>query len=195
MTNGFGALMHRMNYINRWGLMRNARSESLAEHSHSAAYVAHILACIAKARYQADVDPENVVCFALYHDASEIMTGDMPTPVKYGNDRMRDEYKKVEKVAQRHLISMLPNDIAEYVKPAITAENLNDREKAIVKAADKLCALIKCIEEQAAGNSEFKSAQESTLEILGNNPLPETALFLEEFIPAYSMTLDELMAL
>lgn len=195
MVNGFGALMHRINYINRWGLMRNARSESLAEHSLCTAYVAHILACIANARFSAGVDPERTVCFALYHDASEIMTGDLPTPVKYSNESMRDEYKKVEKVAVRHLVSMLPNDIAGLIKPSVTGEELPERERAIVKAADKLCALIKCIEEETAGNSEFSSAKASTMEMLMSNPLPETLCFIEEFIPAYSMTLDELMAL
>ncbi len=193
--NGFGALMHRMNYINRWGLMRNSRAESLAEHALCTAYIAHILACIANVRYGADVNPEHVACAALYHDASEIMTGDMPTPVKYGNDNMRDEYKKVEKVAQRHIISMLPNDLSAAIAPAITMETLGERERKLVKAADKLCALIKCIEEENNGNTEFASAKQSTLEILRSDPLPETAYYLEEFIPAYALTLDELMVL
>ena len=195
MRNGFGALMHRMNYINRWGLMRNSRSESLAEHSLSCAFIAHILACIANTRFDADVDVEQVVCCAMYHDAAEILTGDMPTPVKYNNERVRDEVKKIEKVAQRHLIAMLPNDIAELASPAVTMENLSQREKEIIKASDKLCALIKCLEEEAAGNTEFSSAKRSTIEILESDPLPETRLFLDEFIPAYSLTLDELMAL
>jgi 5'-deoxynucleotidase len=195
MINGFGALVHRMNYIGRWGLMRNARPESLAEHAMCTAYVAHILACIARSRYGARVDPERTACFALYHDASEIITGDLPTPVKYANEGMRDEYKKLEKTARRRLISMLPDDIAEAIKPSVTGEKLSERELRIVKAADKLCALIKCIEEEAAGNSEFASAKSSILKTLNADALPETACFLGEFIPAYSMTLDELMAL
>lgn len=195
MPSGFGALMHRMNYINRWGLMRNTRSESLSEHTVCTAYVAHLLACMANARFGADVDPYKIACGALYHDASEIMTGDLPTPVKYNNAQMRAEYARVEKQAEQRLVSMLPADIAEMVAPDITGERLSARERAIIKAADKMSALIKCIEEEAAGNTEFKSAKRSTLATLQTDPLPETVCFLEEFIPAYALTLDELMAL
>lgn len=193
--NGFGALMHRMNYINRWGLMRNSRTESLSEHSLCTSYVAHLLACIANARFEAGVDADKIACCALYHDAAEIITGDMPTPVKYSNDRIREEYKQVEHEAQNRLVSMLPADLAEWVSPAVSGSELNERERAIVKAADKLSALIKCIEEETAGNTEFASAKQSTLAILKTEPLPETTYFLEEFIPAYALTLDELMAL
>lgn len=193
--NGFGAMMHRMKYVNRWGLMRSARSESLAEHAMGAATVAHLLACIAKARFGADVDPERTACYALYHDAGEILTGDLPTPVKYGDEAMREEYKRVEQIAQRRLVSALPDDIGALVGPIFCGEALSERERDIVKAADRLCALIKCIEEEAAGNTEFKSAKKSTLARLKKNMLPETEFFIQEFIPAYPLTLDELMAL
>lgn len=195
MTNGFGAIMHRMNYINRWGLMRNARTESLSEHTLSTAYIAHLLACMANARFGARVDINKLTCAALYHDAPEILTGDLPTPVKYGNERMRAEYKQVEQQAQRQLVSMLPADIAPLMAGALTGEELTERERAILKAADKLSALIKCIEEEAAGNTEFASAKQATIDTLNTDPLPETVCFLEEFIPAYSLTLDELMRL
>lgn len=195
MTSGFGAIMHRMNYINRWGLMRNSRYESLAEHTVCTAYVAHLLACMANARFEAGVDPHKIACNALYHDAAEILTGDLPTPVKYSNDRMRAEYKHVEQAAEQRLVAMLPADIADAVAPAVTGGDLSEREQGIIKAADKLSALIKCIEEEAAGNTEFQSAKRSTLDTLTSDPLPETACFLEEFIPAYALTLDELMAL
>jgi len=193
--NGFAALMYRMNYINRWGLMRNSRNESLAEHSLCTAYVAHILGCIAGVRYKADVNIDKIVCHALYHDAAEIMTGDLPTPVKYANSAMIGEYKKVESMAIERLVALLPGDIAEVMQSSITGEDLNERERAIIKAADKICAYIKCLEEQSAGNSEFETAKQSTLALLMDHPLPETKDFIEEYIPAYSMTLDQLMAL
>lgn len=193
--NSFGAMIHRMNYINRWGLMRSARTESLAEHAMCAAYMAHLLACIAKTYFGAAVDPEKTACYALYHDAGEILTGDLPTPVKYGNDAMRAEYKKVEQAAQQRLVSALPGELGALMEPVFTGEALSDRERDIVKAADRLCALIKCMEEEAAGNTEFKSAKESTLKRLRRDMLPETEYFLKEFIPAYPLTLDELMAL
>ena len=193
--NGFAALMYRMNYINRWGLMRNSRSESLAEHSLCTAYIVHILGSIAQVRYGASVNIDRMVCHALYHDAAEIMTGDLPTPVKYANESMRGEYKKVESMAVERLVGLLPKDLEPAMRSSVTGEDLNEREKAIVKAADKLCAYIKCLEEQSAGNSEFDTAKQSTLAMLMDSPLPETRDFIDEYIPAYSMTLDQLMAL
>ena len=193
--NGFAALMYRMNYINRWGLMRNSRPESLSEHSLCVSYIAHILCAIAKVRYDAPVDIDRTVCAALYHDAGEIMTGDLPTPVKYANKTIHAAYKNVEENAVERLTALLPVDLAPVVRSRITGEDLNDRERAIVKAADKICAYIKCIEEQSAGNREFDTAKQSTLALLLDQPLPETKDFIEEFIPAYSMTLDQLMSM
>jgi len=195
MVNGFAAILYRQSYINRWGLMRNARFESLAEHSLSCAYVAHILVCLATARFGAEADIEKTVMHALYHDASEIMTGDLPTPVKYSSEPMRNEYKKVEKLALERLCGMLPPDLVSCIRPSLTGEDLNDRERAIVKAADRLCAYIKCVEEERQGNTEFSSAKDTTLESIMKNPLPETLCFLAECMPAFSMTLDQLMSL
>ncbi len=182
-----------MSYITRWGLMRNARNESLSEHSLFTAYTAHYLACSASVRFGADVRPELVACAAMYHDAAEILTGDMPTPVKYGNDALRDEYKKVEASAERRLADMLPDDVREVMMPPLTGSCLNERERAIVKAADKLSALVKCIEELSSGSNEFRSAYNSTLDALSDIPLPEVRAYLDECIPAFSLTLDELL--
>lgn len=194
MSSGFGALIARMNYITRWGLMRNSRSETLSEHSAITASIAHLLACAARDIFGAeDVSPERTACCALYHDAAEILTGDMPTPVKYSNENLRSEYKKVEREAEGRLIDMLPETLKQSVGASVRGEGLSERERRIIKAADKLSALIKCIEEEQAGNTEFKSAKSSTLALLAEDTLPETQYFIEEFLPAYSLTLDELL--
>ena len=174
--------------------MRNSRSETLSEHSAITASIAHLLACAARDIYGAeDVSPERTACCALYHDAAEILTGDMPTPVKYSNENLRSEYKKVEREAEGRLIDMLPEALKISVGASVRGENLSERERKIIKAADKLSALIKCIEEEQAGNTEFKSAKRSTLALLAEDTLPETQYFIEEFLPAYSLTLDELL--
>lgn len=193
--NGFGAMLHRINYIDRWGLMRNARRESLSEHSFGVAYIAHILAAMAQVRYGADIDIDRVVCCALYHDASEVLTGDMPTPVKYGNEALRREYKAVEQAAQKRVVEKIPADLRAVLGGAIEEQGLSDRERQIIKSADKLSALIKCLEEETNGNTEFRSAKESALKALKSDPNPETADFLNEMIPAYVLTLDEILAL
>ncbi|MDO4567103.1 MAG: 5'-deoxynucleotidase [Oscillospiraceae bacterium] len=194
MASGFGAMMARMNYITRWGLMRSGRAETLSEHAAMTALVAHILACCAIELFGAeDVDEKRVVCRALYHDAAEILTGDMPTPVKHSNESLRAEYKKVEKAAQERLLGMLPETLKGRMSEVFDSAALSERERRIIKAADKLAALIKCIEEEAGGNTEFASAKRSTLATLAEAPLPETKYFIEEFLPAYSLTLDELL--
>lgn len=188
-------MLARMNYINRWGLMRNSRAESLSEHSLFTAYLAHYLGVLAVRRFGAlDVDPVKAACAAMYHDASEILTGDMPTPVKYGSDALRDEYKRVEAAAERRLIDLLPPDLQEDYSPMISGEGLTVHERRIVKAADKLSALVKCSEEMAAGGREFSSALESTLSSLRQDTLPETGYFLSECLPAFNLTLDELLS-
>ncbi len=184
----FGALLMRMNYINRWGLMRNARSETLSEHAVATAAIASILGYIAKEVYGVDVDPEKITCRALYHDAGEILNGDLPTPVKYRNETIRDAYKKLEAESEERILATLPEELQRVMRPLITGEDMNLREKQIVKTADKLAALVKCIEEEQSGNNEFASAKESTLNILRKDPSPET-----EYFPAYSLTLDELL--
>ena len=193
MSYGFTALFSRMNYIDRWGLMRNSRRETLAEHSAVTACVAHVLAAAARDVYGADADPEKVVTAALYHDMSETLTGDMPTPVKYANDDIKNSYKQVEKEAELSVCRMLPAELRDAVSGYITGDSLNDRERKIVKAADKLSALIKCIEERRSGNREFESAEAATLASIQDMDLPELRYFIGRFLPSYSMTLDELM--
>lgn len=187
----FFAYLSRMRYINRWGLMRNTFQENIQEHSHMVAVLAHALAVIRRDLFGGDLDPEHAAVLALYHDAPEILTGDLPTPVKYYNPEIREAYREVEEVSARRLLSMLP----EALRPAYEPLLLEDPESeyhALVKAADKLSAYIKCVEEVKAGNTEFRQAAEQTYHILEDSPLPEVAYFLEHFLPGFSLTLDEL---
>ncbi|MEG0750402.1 MAG: 5'-deoxynucleotidase [Oscillospiraceae bacterium] len=196
MPSGFSAMLARMNYINRWGLMRNTRSETLSEHSLATATTAHMLACAATDLFDAeDVSPERVACCAIYHDAAEIMTGDLPTPVKYSNERIRSEYKKLESDAEIRLCSMAPDELRGTIRPYVTGEMLSLHEQQIIKAADKICALVKCLEEEGNGNTEFASAKSAILAWLSNSQLPETQYFIEELLPCFSFTLDELLSL
>lgn len=191
MYHNFFALISRMRYIGRWGLMRNTFQENIQEHSHMVAVLAHALAVIRRDLFGGDLDPEHAAVLALYHDAPEILTGDLPTPVKYYNPEIREAYREVEEVSARRLLSMLP----EALRPAYEPFLLEDPESeyhALVKAADKLSAYIKCVEEVKAGNTEFRQAAEQTYHILEDSPLPEVAYFLEHFLPGFSLTLDEL---
>lgn len=191
MSHNFFALISRMRYIGRWGLMRNTFQENIQEHSHMVAVLAHALAVIRRDLFGGDLDPEHAAMLALYHDAPEILTGDLPTPVKYYNPEIREAYREVEEVSARRLLSMLP----EALRPAYESLLLEDPESeyhALVKAADKLSAYIKCVEEVKAGNTEFRQAAEQTYRILEDSPLPEVAYFLEHFLPGFSLTLDEL---
>ncbi len=190
---GFSALIARMSYIYRWGLMRNTRSESLAEHSLFTATTAHILGLIAKEIYNADLSPERIATAALYHDLSETMTGDLPTPIKYRNETLKREYKAVEQEAVETISDMLPDEIKGEVKQIMSCAQLNEREKAILKSADKISALVKCIEEEQSGNTEFLSAKQATLKLLEQSELPETRYFLKHFIPSFSKNLDNLL--
>ena len=191
MSHNFFALISRMRYIGRWGLMRNTFQENIQEHSHMVAVLPHALAVIRRDIFGGDLDPEHAAVLALYHDAPEILTGDLPTPVKYYNPEIREAYREVEEVSARRLLSMLP----EALRPAYEPLLLEDQESeyhALVKAADKLSAYIKCVEEVKAGNTEFRQAAEQTYHILEDSPLPEVAYFLEHFLPGFSLTLDEL---
>ncbi len=191
MSHNFFALISRMRYIGRWGLMRNTFQENIQEHSHMVAVLAHALAVIRRDLFGGDLDPEHAAVLALYHDAPEILTGDLPTPVKYYNPEIREAYREVEEVSARRLLSMLP----EALRPAYESLLLEDPESeyhALVKAADKLSAYIKCVEEVKAGNTEFRQAAEQTYHVLEASPLPEVAYFLEHFLPGFSLTLDEL---
>ena len=191
MANEFYALLSRMRYITRWGLMRNSFSENIQEHSHQVAVLAHALALIRRdILHLPGPSPERCAVAGLYHDASEILTGDMPTPIKYYNPAMKDAYKQVEQVANRHLLELLPPQLQAAYAPYLLADD--DPVAPIVKAADKLAAYIKCIEEQKAGNAEFESAARQALAVMEQMALPELNWFLAECLPAFRQNLDEL---
>lgn len=187
----FFAYLSRMRYIDRWGLMRNTVEENIQEHSHMVAVLAHALAVIRRDVLGGQADPGLAAAAALYHDAPEILTGDLPTPVKYDNPEIRDAYKQVEAVAARKLLGMLPEALRPAFSPLLL-EEYDPGTRALVKAADKLSAHLKCLEELKAGNTEFKQAAEQTLEALTQMGLPEVDYFLEHFLPAFQLTLDEL---
>lgn len=188
----FYAMLSRMKLINRWGLMRNTRSETISEHSFETAVIAHALAVLRNTRFGGSADPERTAVLALFHDAPEIFTGDLPTPVKYHNPKIRDAYKEVELVAQNRLLNLLPSDLKPSYSAIMFAEQ--DGDKALlplVKAADKISALIKCMEEGRMGNTEFQKAESALLETVRGMELPEAECFIEEFLPSYGLTLDE----
>lgn len=186
----FFAMLSRMKYIERWGLMRNTQTENLCEHSFETAVIAHALAVLHNTRFQGEVDAERVALAALFHDSTEIITGDLPTPVKYYNPELRNAYREVEEAAQEKLIHMLPEDLRPVYRPLICEEE-DPKIQKFVKAADKISALIKCVEERHVGNTEFESAEQSTREAIQAMHLPEADCFLKEFLPSYSLTLDE----
>ena len=191
MANEFYALLGRMRYITRWGLMRNTFSENIQEHSHQVAVLAHALALIRREILGLDgPDPEKCATAALYHDASEILTGDLPTPIKYHDPEIRAAYKRVERLYGQRLLDLLPPELRKHYAPF----GLEDEPELepIVKGADKLSAYIKCIEEQKAGNTEFDSAAKQTLDAIHAMARPELEWFLAECLPAFSLSLDEL---
>ena len=187
----FFAYLSRMRYINRWGLMRNTFQENIQEHSHMVAVLAHALAVIRRDVFGKPADPGLAAAAALFHDAPEILTGDLPTPVKYYNPEIREAYGQVEAVSARKLLSMLPEQLRGAYAPLVT-EQYDEEIRALVKAADKLSAYIKCVEELKAGNSEFRQAARQTREALEASALPEVAYFTEHFLPSFSLTLEEL---
>ena len=191
MANEFYALLGRMRYITRWGLMRNTFSENISEHSHMTAVLAHALALIRRDILKLPgPDPNRCAVAALYHDASEILTGDLPTPIKYYNPDIKTAYKQVERVAGERLLEMLPPELRESYAPLVLED---DRElEPIVKAADKLSAHIKCLEEQKAGNTEFDTAAKQTWEAMRAMELPELDWFLENCLTPFSLNLDQL---
>ena len=186
----FNALLARMKYITRWSLMHSTRAESLSEHTCDTALLAHTLCLIARRYTGTPCRPKTVAVAALYHDAPEIITGDLPTPIKYYNPDIKDAYKQVEHIAGNRLLEMLPEALREIYTPLVmeSDEDLNP----IVKAADKLSAYIKCVEEQKAGNTEFDSAAEQTMQALHAMDRPELEWFLEQCLPAFSKNLDQL---
>ena len=190
MSHNFFPMIARMRYIDRWGLMRNTQVENIQEHSHMVAVLAHALAVIENTYFGGQIDPGEVAVAALYHDASEIITGDMPTPIKYDNPEIRDAYKMVEAVAEQKLLSMLPDELRPAYEEIITIPD--PQIHALVKAADKLSAYLKCVEELKAGNLEFKKAKEQTYAALCQNPTPSLNYFMEHFLSGFELTLDEL---
>ena len=196
MEYNFFATVSRMKYINRWALMRNSREENLSEHSLEVAMIAHVLCVISNKRYGHELNADRAALIGLYHDSSEIITGDMPTPVKYYNPDIQDAYKQIETIAEYKLLEKLPKDLRPEYEEIFKGSGTQDDKymRRLVKAADKLSAYIKCIEEEKAGNTEFSTAKktiERTLEKLSRE-LPEVKDFMEEFLPAYGRTLDEL---
>lgn len=190
MRSHFFAYISRMRFIQRWALMRNTAPENVQEHSHQAAVLAHALAVIRNEKFGGAVDPGAVAAAALYHDASEILTGDMPTPIKYLNPAIRSAYKDVEAVAERKLLAMLPEELRRAYAPVLT--QVDPEVRRLVKAADKLSAYIKCVEELKAGNTEFREAAAQTRRALEDYGMPEVEYFLETFLESFSLTLDEL---
>lgn len=190
MSRGFFPMISRMRYINRWGLMRNSYFENIQEHSHMVAVLAHGLAVIENTHFGGDLDVGQVALVALYHDSSEILTGDMPTPIKYHNPEIQKAYHSVETMAEQKLLSMLPDSMQEFFQPVLS--NQDEKISAIVKAADRLSAYIKCVEEVKAGNSEFARAKEEIYQSLTSSSLPSLEFFLEHLLPDFHLTLDEL---
>ena len=196
MNYNFFALISRMKYIERWALMRNTRPENLCEHSMEVAMIAHALCTIGNVRYGKNLDANRAAMIGLYHDASEIITGDMPTPVKYFNAELKHAYKEVEAVADDKLLERLPDDLRPVYEDIFQGTD-DENEKymcRLVKAADKLSALIKCMDEINAGNSEFRTAKESTEKSIRSlyQEMPEVLDFVNEFLDPYGDTLDEL---
>ena len=190
MANHFYAYISRMRCVKRWALMRNTEEENIQEHSHMVAVLAHALALIRTRVFGLPTDANAVAVAALYHDATEILTGDMPTPIKYDNPAIRKAYKEVEAVAEEKLLHMLPEEFQPVYAPILTVTD--PETERLVKAADKLSAYIKCVEELKAGNSEFRDAAAQTRAALEEYELPEVTYFLETFMPSFSLTLDQL---
>ena len=190
MNHSFFAYIFRMRYIARWSLMRNTRTENVEEHSYEVAVLAHALAVIGRDVFHKELDPDGIAAAALFHDAPEIITGDLPTPIKYYNPDIKTAYRQVESVAQDKLLSMLPPELVPAYEPLVRESDGGVRR--YVKAADKLAAYIKCVEEGKAGNSEFNKAAEQTLAALKEMDMEELDWFMERFLPSFRLTLDEL---
>lgn len=192
MAYNFFAMFSRMKYIDRWALMRNTRKENLSEHTLEVAAIAHALAVISNEKHGASLNAERAALLGIYHDMPEIITGDMPTPIKYGNPQLKQAYKAVERETAAQLVSMLPDYMQESYKGFFVKEDADAELWKLVKAADKISAFIKCIEEEKAGNTEFNSAKNATFATISALDIPAAKTFLDEFIAAFDLDLDEL---
>lgn len=192
MENNFYAMISRMKYIERWALMRNSRPENVSEHSLEVSILAHALAVIGNKRLNKNLNGERAALIALFHDSTEIITGDMPTPIKYYNGNIQGAFKEIEAEAARRLLYMLPEDLKEDYQTLFFPKEEEEYIWKLVKAADKLSALIKCIQEEMAGNMEFSSAKASITEAIKELQVEEAEIFMGEFIPSYYKNLDEL---
>lgn len=191
MEYNFFAMVNRMHLIDRWALMQNTRKENIAEHSHTVAVIAHALAVIGNKKFGKNYNAERVALLALYHDTTEVITGDMPTPVKYYNDDIKSVYKDIERIAGDRLLAMLPDEFKDDYKPLFEKEEKDLELWKLVKAADKISALIKCIEEDRMGNKEFEKALQAQEEKITEIELEEVKYFVENFLKSYYLTLDE----
>ncbi len=191
MSSNFFAMVNRMKLIDRWALMNNTSKENIAEHSHSVAVIAHALALIGNKKFSKNYNCERAALLALYHDTTEVITGDMPTPVKYYNEEIKNVYRDIEHIAGERLLAMLPSEFKEDYTPFFEHQPEDQQLWALVKAADKISALIKCIEENRTGNREFEKALEAQQEKIDNIDLDEVRYFKETFLESYYLTLDE----
>lgn len=187
----FFAFLSRMRYISRWGLMRNTVPENIQEHSLDVAVIVHALVMIRNTYFEGDLDPSKAALYGIFHDASEIFTGDMPTPVKHFNPDFKQSFHQLENRARRKLLDMLPPELAKEYESLFFFEDQKEYSK-LVKAADKIAALTKCIEEGKSGNNEFRRAESEHFEHLLASELPEVIYFLNKFLPGYRLSLDEL---
>lgn len=187
----FFAFLSRMKHIYRWSLMRNVNRENIMEHSLQVAMIAHGLAIINNRVFNGDVNPEKTALYAVYHDSNETITGDLPTPIKYYNPEIQSSYKGLEEISKEKLLSLLPEFMREDYKEVLFYDETS-LEGRLVKAADRICAYIKCIEESKAGNGEFQKAQQSIMKKIKNMNLPEVDYFMKHFMDNFSLTLDEL---
>jgi 5'-deoxynucleotidase len=188
----FFAYLSRMKFIRRWGLMHSTHPENIQEHSLRVALIAHALAVIKNRLFDGRVSPERVVVAALYHDASEVLTGDLPRPIKYFNPAIENAYRAIEEGARSKLLGMLPEPLRDAYRPFFGGDGIPPAERELIRAADKLCAWIKCLEEVSAGNREFTQAEETLREGVQRSALPEVRYFVETFAPSFRLTLDEL---
>ncbi|CDL86881.1 5'-deoxynucleotidase [Xenorhabdus cabanillasii] len=188
----FFAQLSRMKLINRWPLMRNVRTENVSEHSLQVAFVAHALAIIKNRKFDGNINAERIAILAMYHDASEVITGDLPTPIKYYNPQIAQEYKKIEKIAQHKLLDMLPIELQNDFRPILDDQYHTEEETNIIKQADALCAYLKCLEELSAGNSEFNQAKIRLEKTLEKRHSQEMDYFITVFVPSFSLSLDEI---